>query len=163
MIGEKQMKRCHSCLTKAEPEHGKCPVCGIGPDAKKAELSPDEKRVRYFARCILGVAAIHLIGLALCLYVLLVLNPKAAATGGFVFTPSILITLSLINLALVFGLARYAFWAYRLATVYYFLLGIANIVSVQIVGILVMLILLYFVGNSTAKSIFERRALSSAP
>jgi len=151
------MKRCNSCLHKAEPENGICPICGIGQDKKKRALSPDEKRVRHFARCILGVAAIHVVGLALCLYVLLVHNPAAAASGEFVFAPAILITLSLLNLVLAYGLGHYAFWAYKVATVYYFLLGIVNVVSVQILGILIVLTLLYFVGNGTAKAIFERR------
>ncbi|MCF7817409.1 MAG: hypothetical protein K9M54_05960 [Kiritimatiellales bacterium] len=154
------MKRCKSCLTKAESETGQCPVCGIRQDKKRNELSPAEKRVRYFARCILGVAAIHVVGLVLCLYVLLVLNPQAAAKGEFVFAPAILATLAITNLILAIGLARYAFWAYKVATAYYFLLGIVNIVSVQIAGILLMLILLYFIGNGTAKAIFERRALA---
>ena len=47
------MKRCNSCLARAVAENGDCPVCGIGQEKKKAELSPDEKRVRHFARCIL--------------------------------------------------------------------------------------------------------------
>lgn len=154
------MKRCTSCLTKAESENGLCPVCGIEQTKKISGLSPDEKKVRHFARCILGVAALHIVGFSLCLYVLLVHNPAAAETGGFVFSPAILATLSLLNLALAFGLAHYAFWAYRLATVYYFLLGIVNVVSVQVPGILIAMALLYFIGNGTAKAIFERRALS---
>lgn len=151
------MKRCKSCLHKAEPENGICPVCGIGQDKKRGELSPDEKKVRHFARCILGVAAVHVLGFALCLYVLFVYNPNADAEGGFVFSPAILSALTFLNLILAYGLSRFAFWAYKVATAYYFLIGIVNIVSVQIIGILIMLTLLYFIGNSTAKAIFERR------
>ena len=153
------MIRCKSCLAKAEPEHRQCPVCGIGQEKKRNELSPDEKRVRHFARCILGVSVVHAVGLVLCLYVLLIHNPEAAARGGFVFSPAILVTLAILNLALAYGLGRYAFWAYKVATAYYFLLGIVNVVSVQILGILITLTLLYFIGNGTAKAIFERRAL----
>ena len=153
------MKRCKSCLAKADPEHGMCPVCGIGQEKKRNELSPDEKKVRYFARCILGVSGVHVVGLVLCLYVLLIHNPEAAAKGEFVFSPAILATLAILNLALAYGLGRYAFWAYRVATAYYFLLGIANVVSVQIPAILIALTLLYFIGNGTAKAIFERRTL----
>ena len=151
------IKQCRTCLTKAETENGLCPVCGMGQEKKKNELSPDEKKVRHFARCILGVSVVHIVGLVLCLYVLFIHNPRAAAADEFVFSPAILIVLALLNLALAYGLSRYAFWAYKLATVYYFLLGIANIVSVQIPGILITLILLYLVGNGTAKSLFERR------
>ena len=67
------------------------------------------------------------------------------------------------ELVLAFGLSRYAFWAYRVATVYYFLLGIVNVVSVQLPGILLVLILLYCVGNGTAKAIFERRTQILSP
>lgn len=156
------MKRCKSCLTKAEARNARCPVCGIGQEKSRQALSPDEKRVRRFARCILAVAAVHVVGLVLCLYVLLVVNPAAAAKGEFVFAPAILAALSIVNLVLAVGLARYALWAYRAATAYYFLLGIANIVSVQVPGILLMLVLLYFVGNGTAKAIFERRLPETA-
>lgn len=151
------MNRCRSCLTKAAPENGTCPICGIQQDKKKSALSPDEKNVRHFARCILGVSVLHLAGLVLCLYVLLVYNPEAAATGGFTFSPAIVMGLSILNLILAYGLSRYAYWAYRVAVAYYFLLGIVNIVSVQLLGVLIVLILLYFIGNSTARSIFERR------
>jgi hypothetical protein len=153
------MHRCKSCLTKAKSENGLCPVCGIGQDKKRGALSPDEKKVRHFARCILGVSVIHVIGLVLCLYVLLIHNPAAAGKGDFVFAPAILVMLAVLNLVLAYGLGRYAFWAYKVATVYYFLLGMANLVSVQIPGVLIVLGLLYFVGNATAKAIFERRVL----
>lgn len=156
------MKRCKSCLTKAESGNGPCSVCGIGQGKSRAELSPGEKRVRHCARGILGVAVLHMAGTLLCLYVLLIHNPAAAAKGEFVVSPALLATLSFINLILAFGLSRYAFWAYKLATAYYFLLGIVNIVSVQIPGILLMLILLYCIGNGTAKAIFERRLPETA-
>jgi hypothetical protein len=154
------MKRCKSCLRKAESGNGACPVCGIGQEKRKAELSPDEKKVRHYARCILGVSLLHVAGFLLCLYVLLIYNPAASATGEFVFSPAIVGVLSLLNLTLAYGLSRYAFWAYKLATVYYFLLGIVNIISVQLPGILLILLLLYFIGNGTSKAIFERRALA---
>ena len=157
------MTRCKSCLIKAEPRNECCPVCGIGQNRKRAELSPGEKKVRFHARCILGVAGFHLAGIALCLYILLILNPAAAKTGGFVFAPALLASLAILNLILAYGLSRYAFWAYRVAVALYFLLGIAQVVSVQIPGILLVLTLLYFIGNATAKSLFERRGPNAPP
>ena len=157
------MKRCKSCLTKAHSEYGQCPVCGILQETGRKALSPDEKKVRFHARCILGAAALHLLGAGICLYILLVINPAAAAKGELVFAPPIIATLTTLNLLLAFGLSRYAFWAYRVATVYYFLLGIVNVVSVQLPGILLVLILLYCVGNGTAKAIFERRTQILSP
>lgn len=162
MVGERTRVRCNSCLAKAGTKNRVCSVCGIAPDKKGRDLSPREKRVRRFARAILGVAALHLVGFGLFLHVLLVLNPRAAHDDGFVFSPAIVGALAAINLVLAFGLARYAFWAYRLATAYYFLIGIVNIVSVQVVGILWMLILLYLIGNGTAKALFERRTADAA-
>ncbi len=151
------MTRCNSCFTKTSAKHSYCPVCGIVPNKKKADLSPAEKKVRYAARCILGVSVLHLIGLVLCFYILFVVNPAARAGGKLVFSPPIISTLAAFNLILAIGLSRYAFWAYKMATAYYFLLGIVNVISVQIPGILLVLILLYFVGNRTAKAIFERQ------
>ncbi len=103
---------------------------------------------------------LHLIGFVLSRYVLLIHNPAAVENGEFIFSPAIIVVLSAINLALAYGLSRYTFWAYKLATVFYFLIGIANIISVQLLAILITMILLYLVGNGTAKAIFERNSLS---
>ena len=62
-----------------------------------------------------------------------------------------------INAALAFGLARYSYWACKAATVYYFLIGMVNVVSINLGGIALVLAALYLVGNGTAKAIFERR------
>jgi hypothetical protein len=153
------MKRCQTCSARTEAGNGACPVCGNPPDRKAADLTPREKRVRRSVRGILGVAALHLGGFVICLYILLVFNPQAAADGRFVFPPAMLAALAIVNLILAYGLSRCAFWAYRVATAYYFLIGIANIVSVQIPGILLVLALLYLIGNATAKAVFERRAV----
>ena len=141
------MTRCRHCLAKAESKDDHCPVCGIEQDKRKSDLSPDEKKVRYHARAIRGVAMLHLVGVG------------AGLISHFCYPFPIVATivLALINLTLAVGLSRYAFWAYRMATVYYFLIGMVYIVSVNLPGILMILILLYCVGNSTAKSIFERR------
>jgi hypothetical protein len=72
--------------------------------------------------------------------------------------PTALLVLTAINAILAIGLIRFAFWAYRLAIAVYFLLGIVFIISVAIPWALVVLLLLYLVGNGTAKAIFERRA-----
>jgi predicted nucleic acid-binding Zn ribbon protein len=141
------MSRCKHCLAKVEPKDSHCPVCGIQTEKDKAALSPDEKKVRYHARIIRIIAMLHLIGTAVSVMVALSYTHLAVAAGVLV----------LINLALAIGLSRFAFWAYRLATVYYFLIGMVNVVSVNIPGILVILILLYVVGNGTARAIFERR------
>lgn len=141
------MNRCRHCLTKAEPKSGHCPVCGIQRDKRKRELLPDEKLVRNRARALRGVAMLHLIGVGVGLIVPFYYPVPIFAA----------LTLAVINLTLAIGLSRYAFWAYRMATVYYFLIGMVNIVSVNLPGILMILILLYFVGNGTAKAIFERR------
>lgn len=143
------MTRCKHCLVPATAQAGCCPVCGIQIEKEKSTLSPDEKKVRHHARAIRIVAMLHLIGTAVGVMVALFYPNLAAAAG----------VLALINLTLAIGLSRFAFWAYRLATVYYFLIGMVNVVSVNIPGILVILILLYAVGNGTAKAIFERRAI----
>lgn len=140
------MTRCKHCLTKVYPNDVLCRVCGIAPDKKKADLAPNEKNVRYHARAIRGVAILHLIGVG------------AGLIGHFCypFPLTVTLVLAVINLTLAIGLSRYSFWAYRMATVYYFLIGMVYIVSVNLPGILLILILLYFVGNGTAKTIFER-------
>jgi hypothetical protein len=81
----------------------------------------------------------------------------AGLIAYFCYPFPIMATLALAAITLAVGLSRYAFWAYRLATVYYFLIGIVNVVSVNLPGILMILILLYYTGNGTAKAIFERR------
>ena len=145
------MTRCRHCLSKAEKRNGLCFVCGIDPEKKKAELSPDEKKVRFHARGILLVAFCHLIG-AVCGLILASQFPS----------PAPMILLALVNITLAVGLSRYSLLAYKGATIYYFLIGMVNVISIQagaihLAGIALALLGLYLVGNGTSKAIFERR------
>jgi hypothetical protein len=144
---EKPMKHCRHCLTGEVQNEGLCPVCGIRQDKSKGDLSPDEKKVRHHARTIRIVAMLHLIGVALGVIIPLYYPVPIAAAA----------VLMAINLMIAVGLSRYAFWAYKMATVYYFLIGMVNVISVNIPGVFMILILLYAIGNGTAKAIFERR------
>lgn len=144
------MTRCKSCLSKAEPRNGLCTVCGIAQDKKRAELSAAEKKIRFHARGIRLVAILHLIGAAMGIMMM----PEFPAPGAMA-------VLAAINAALAYGLSRYSFVAYKGATVYYFLIGMVNIITIQqgpvhLVGIALALIALYLIGNGTSKSIFER-------
>lgn len=141
------MSRCKHCLADEEPKDGHCSVCGIELDKRKSDLTPDEKKTRYFARAIRVVAMLHLVGVGAGLIARFCSPFPIVAT----------LVLAVINLTLAIGLSRYAFWAYKMATVYYFLIGMVYIVSVNLPGILLILILLYVVGNGTAKAVFERR------
>jgi hypothetical protein len=145
------MMRCNSCLTKAEPRNGLCPVCGIGQEKKVGNLSPDEKKVRFHARGIRTVAILHLIGGGMSILMM----PEFPL-------PAAIAVLAVVNVALAYGLVRYSFIAYKAATVYYFLIGMVNVISIQhgtvhLGGIALALIALYLVGNGTSKAIFERR------
>jgi hypothetical protein len=76
--------------------------------------------------------------------------------------PAAIAALAVINIFLAYGLIHYSFVAYKAATVYYFLIGMVNVISIQkgaehLGGIVLVLIALYLVGNGTAKAIFERR------
>ena len=78
-----------------------------------------------------------------------------------------LLILALINASIAFGLSRYSLWAYKGAVIYYFLIGMVNVISIQhgeihALGILMALVALYLVGNGTAKAIFERRLPEAA-
>ena len=141
------MIRCRHCLANEAPIDGLCPVCGIRRDKTKGDLSPDEKKTRYHARAIRIVAMLHLIGVGLGILIPFYYPVPNAAVA-------ILIAINLIMSA---GLSRYAYWAYKMATVYYFLIGMVSVISVDIPGVLIILLLLYAVGNGTAKAIFERR------
>lgn len=93
----------------------------------------------------------HLIGAAAGLIMMLCFPAPIAM--------AILVT---VNILLAFGLARYSLLAYKAATVYYFLIGMVNVISIQhgvvhLGGIALVLIALYLVGNGTSKAIFERR------
>lgn len=141
------MNRCRHCLTPAKSDSDHCCVCGIERATAKQALSPDERKVRFHARTIRVIAMLHLIGASVGVMVALT-HPSIAGAAA---------VLAIINLALAVGLSRFAFWSYILAVVYYFLIGMVNIVSVNIPGSLVILILLYAVGNGTAKAIFQRQ------
>jgi len=145
------MTRCRHCLTKAPPQDGLCPVCGLVPDKHFRALSSTEKRVWLHARGIRLAAMCHLIG----------------ALMGILMMPEFTVPLAiamfaLINLLLAYGLIRFSLLAYKLATVYYFLIGMVMVISIQqgigpLFGIALALTALYLVGNRTAKAIFERR------
>ena len=107
--------------------------------------------MRFHAHGIRGVALCHLIVAAMAIMML----PELPA-------PAAIAALAVINLFLAYGLARYSLVAYKAATVYYFLMGMVNVISIQrgaihLGGIAMALAALYFVGNGTAKAIFERR------
>ena len=150
MSGEKPT-RCKHCWSTAEPRNGYCPVCGIEPGKERRNLSPSEKRARAHARGIRLVAICHLIG----------------AVGGAMMLPELpargaVTTLVVISALLGYGLFRYALPAYRAAVVFYFLIGMVNVISIQhglgpMLGILLALLALYLIGNKTSKAIFERR------
>jgi hypothetical protein len=131
----------------ATADSGSCSACGIPLKKAKRDLSHAEKKIRLHARMIRVVAMLHLVGAGL-----LFIIPCC-----FPVPPAVAWILGCINLTLAIGLSRYALWAYRMATVFYFLTGMVHIVSVNIPGILLTLLLLYAVGNGTAKAIFDRR------
>ncbi|VGO22355.1 hypothetical protein [Pontiella sulfatireligans] len=146
-----KVMRCKHCLMKAEPRNGNCPACGIVPNKPKGDLSPGERRVRLHARGIRLMAMFHLVGAGAGLIMI-----------PFFPAPLAMAVLAVVNLLLAFGLARYALPAYKAATVYYFLIGMVNVISIQhgaihLGGIAMALLGLYLVGNSTAKAVFERR------
>ena len=145
------MTRCKHCLTTAEPKDGLCPVCGLVPGSRFRNLSHTEKRVWLHARGIRIVAMTHLIS---AIMILLMMNEFKVPLAIAIF--------ALINLFLAFGLIRFSLIAYKVATTYYFLIGMVNVISIQhgigpLAGIALALLALYLVGNRTAKAIFERR------
>ncbi len=139
------MTRCKSCLMKAEPLNGHCPVCGIVQDKKTGDLSPTEKKVRFHARGIRLVAMLHLIGAAIAVFIM----PEFA--GAFAIT-----IVALLNTILAYGLVRYSHIAYKAATASYFCVGMIGVITIQLFLILVTLVALYLIGNGTSKAIFER-------
>ena len=144
------MTRCNSCLAKTEPLNGLCPVCGIEQNKKSGELSSTEKKVRFHARSIRFVAMVHLVGTAM----LVMIMPEFP-------TPGAIAILAVINAFLAYGLVRYSIFAYKAATVFYFLMGMVGVISIQkgaiYLGWLVLaLVALYLIGNGTSKAIFER-------
>jgi hypothetical protein len=143
--------RCRHCLTKAEPQNSICPVCGLVPGKRFRNLTHTEKRVWLHVRGIRVVAMCHLIGAIMGILMM----------PGFA-VPFAIVMFSIINLLLAYGLIRYSLLAYKLATAYYFLVGMVMVISIQqgigpLLGILLALTALYLVGNRTAKAVFERR------
>jgi hypothetical protein len=145
------MTRCKQCLTRAESLNGCCPVCGVAQDKALKSLSPAERKVRLHAHGIRLVAMVHLIVAAMAI-LMMPEFPKPAAIA----------VLAVINGWLAYGLIRFSLIAYRAAVVFYFFLGMVNVISIQqgaihFGGIALALIALYLVGNRTAKAIFERQ------
>jgi hypothetical protein len=147
MVVDLQRKRCRHCLAAEEPGAAGCPVCGIDRTLRKRDLSPQERKARVHARILRIIAMLHLAAAGTLLII-----PRC-----YPVPPAAAILLGGINLVIAFGLSRYAFWAYRAAVIFYFLIGMVNIISVNIPATLLILVLLYAVGNGTARAIFERR------
>lgn len=145
------MTRCKSCLIKAEPLNGLCPVCGIAQNKKMKELSTAERKVRFHAAGIRLIAIAHLIG---CVMAILVMPEFKSPAPMAIF--------ALLNAVLAYGLLRFSLLAYKAATAFYFFIGIVGVISIQkgaiyIAWILLSLISLYLVGNGRSKALFERR------
>lgn len=140
------MKRCNSCRTKAEAEADICPVCGIDQTRQRKDLTDEEKRIRRAARNIRFVAMLHLILAG----ILIMAMPELENRGAIA-------AIAMINLILAIGLIRFDYRAYKLAAVCYFGYGMVNVITVQLMQIPLVLLLLYVIGNKTAKAIFERR------
>lgn len=140
------MTRCKSCLTKTEVETGICPVCGIEQDKPGKALTPVEKRIRRAARNIRFVAMLHLIGAGIGIMRLPEAQIQIAAA-----------VFSILNFILAIGLIRYDYRAYKLAVVCYFAFGIVSVITIFLWAIPLVLLLLYVIGNRTARDIFERR------
>jgi len=143
------MTRCKQCLTKTEPRDGLCRVCGIDHAKPASELSPQDIKVRRHLHAILFLAILHLIG-AVAGFITFIRMP-----GSSLGRTSLI--LGLISALLFYGLSRYSLWAYRIAAVVYFGMGMVNLITINLGGILISLIALYLIGNGTAKAIFERR------
>ena len=144
------MTRCRHCQSKAELRNGLCSVCGIDPEKKGTELSPEEKKVRFHAHGIRLVAMFHLIGAALAVLVM----PEFDANFAIAL-------LTVVNTLLAYGLVRYSLLAYKAATTFYFFMGMVGVISIQkgaiyIGWIALALIALYLIGNGTSKALFER-------
>ena len=145
------MKQCKSCLTRAEAAADICPVCGIDQDKPRRDLTVKEKQIRRTARGIRLVAMFHLITAAIAVLMM----PEFPA-------PAAIAVLAVVNCLLAYGLVRYSLLAYKAATVYYFLIGMVNVISIQrgavhLGAIALVMIALYLVGNGTSKAIFDRR------
>lgn len=153
------MKRCNHCLSKPTVESETCPVCGIESTKKKKDLAVEEIKTRRAARNVLGVALAHLILASVGVGALLLAQQREQIPESFLGELTILLTCYFILLLTAFGLSRYAYWAYKLTTTFYFLIGIMFTISVQIPQALLILVLLYLIGNKYAKSIFDRGSL----
>ena len=145
------MTRCKHCKAKIELIDNRCPYCGIEDGKNRRDLTKAEKKARFHAHGIRMVAMAHIFFAGVILFQMPEL-PSPALVGLLV----------VINFALAYGLLRYSFFAYRAATVYYFMIGMVNTVSIQrgpehLGGLLLCLLGLYLVGNRNSKAIFERR------
>jgi len=118
-----------------------------------------EIKTRRAARNIRGVALLHLILSIAGIGSLLVAKVWEQPHEHLAVQMSIILSCYSILMITAFGLSQYRYWAYKTTTSFYFLMGIMFTISVQIPGILIVLTLLYFIGNGRAKAIFERRTL----
>ncbi len=145
------MTRCKHCKAKVELINNHCPYCGIEDGKTSANLTKVEKKTRFHAHGIRMVALAHIFTAAIILFQM----PEFP-------NPAVIAVLVVINFALAYGLMKFSFIAYRAAVVYYFMIGMVHVVSIQrgpehLGGLLLCLLGLYLIGNRNSKAIFERR------
>lgn len=145
------MTRCRHCKARMELINNRCPYCGIEDGKKPADLTKAEKKARFHAHGIRIVALAHIFAAG----IILLQMPEFP-------NPALVAVLVVINFALAYGLMRFSLMAYRAAVVYYFMLGMVHVVSIQrgpehLGGLLLCLLALYLVGSRSSKAIFERR------
>lgn len=150
------MKRCKSCLYKSDVADGVCPVCGIQQDKPKRALTPEEKRIRYAARGVRGVALLHTLGGCILLLSYLAAVAGIGETRPALSVGEVLIpVLGALLLVLSSGLRRFAKWSYYAALLFYAAVLIGNLFKPN-AGLLVLLLCAYYVGNTRALALFNR-------
>jgi len=153
------MKRCKSCLFKADVDDGICPVCGIDQAKSKKDLSKEQKRIRYAAIGIRSVAVLHLLGGVILLVILPSLLLRYASQGTYSASLILAVVYSfivgIVFLVLAFGLWKYAKWGYYAAAATYGIILFMNLISPNI-GLLVVILSAYCIGNRNARAIFNR-------
>jgi len=129
----------------------RCPVSKIDLDKPFRERTPRERRIRFHFHSIRIVALIHLlIAIGIPIYMQGYLPPLA------------LIMFVIINLSIAILLNRFSLLGYRIAVIYYFLIGMVSTVNIQrgsgeqLIAIILALLALYLIGNQTSKSLFDR-------
>jgi hypothetical protein len=152
------MKKCKFCFATDPESESACGICKIDFSKQKQELSPEEKKRAYYCRAMRIVGFLSMIG-GIFLFIgslLLLFSPaKQSKVASPIIAPLTLV-LSILYLIFGYSLRRFKKWCFYGSIGIYGSSILMNLLSFNIMAVLINILFLSYIVNSTSKKILYR-------